>query len=401
MKRNKLVILPKLCDCSGDPRKQWHIFFSARDPRSGKMKRFRIYDGFTELRTKKDKYAHAETLITSYSAKLKAGWDPFAEDTVAIYDDQLQYANTAKWYGSKRQSNKTFAYYTSLFMPELKGLRPVTYRNYLSKYRHFNLFLEKNGMAGNDVSTITEEAIHQFFLFLINDMKLARITVSKYQHTIERIFAWMAERKHIRESPVKSVPTTTRENDTAPRPVNDADIEALVEEIKKDRQLWLTVQLEYYCFMRPGLEIRLARVKWFDLARGRIIIPKDLVKTNMDKVVIIPSQFRDVLVNDYKLHLFPHDYYIIGPNGLPGDRPIGSNNLRNRFNIIRDRLKLPKEYKLYSWKHTGNVRAEDAGIPMAARQRQNGHRSMHSTEEYLKNKIGFKSNELENQFPTL
>lgn len=401
MIRNKLVILPKLNDCAGDPRKQWHIYFSARNPKTGKMKRFRIYDGFTDCRTKKEKYAHAEKLIGLYSERLKTGWDPFADDSTAIYEDHLQYANTAKWYGNRRKSNKTFSFYVSQFLPELTGLEPVTYRNYQSKYRHFNLFLEKHGLAGNDITTITEEDIRQFFLFLINDMKLARITISKYQHTIERLFKWLVEKKYIRNSPVVNVPTTTRENDTAPRPVNEGDIDILVEAVKKDPQLWLTIQLEYYCFLRPGLEIRMARVKWFDLARGRIIVPRDVVKTKQDKVVIIPQQFRDELVNEYRLHMYPHDYYVIGPNGLPGTRPIGSNNLRNRFNIIRDSLGLPKEYKLYSWKHTGNARAEDAGIPMYARQRQNGHSSMRSTEEYLKNKIGFRSEELEKQFPSL
>ena len=86
---------------------------------------------------------------------------------------------------------------------------------------------------------------------------------------------------------------------------------------------------------------------------------------------------------------------------MPGPVALGSNNLRNRFNIIRDSLNLPKEYKLYSWKHTGNARAADAGIPAYHRQMQNGHASMRSLEEYLKNKIGFTSDELKNKFPTL
>jgi integrase len=80
---------------------------------------------------------------------------------------------------------------------------------------------------------------------------------------------------------------------------------------------------------------------------------------------------------------------------------VGQNNLRNRFNVIRDRLQLPESYKLYSWKHTGNSRAEDAGIPMAARQRQNGHLSMRSTEQYLKRKIGFRSEEIQHNFPSI
>jgi integrase len=130
-------------------------------------------------------------------------------------------------------------------------------------------------------------------------------------------------------------------------------------------------------------------------------VPAEVVKTKEDKIVIIPDVFRELLLNEWKLSRYPADYFLIGQNGMPGTQPVGANNLRNRFNVIRDRLHLPLTYKLYSWKHTGNSAAEDAGIPMAARQRQNGHRSMRSTEEYLKKKIGFSSPEIQMNFPKL
>jgi len=219
---------------------------------------------------------------------------------------------------------------------------------------------------------------------------------------LERLFNWCVKQKHLKISPMQDLPDTTRENDQAPRPIHEDDINLLVQKIKEtDKQLWLTVQLEYYCFLRPGLEIRLARISWFDLSRGIINIPKQLVKTRQDKVVIIPKQFREHLKNEWKLHLLPKDYYLIGQNGIPGPKPVGNNNLRNRFNVIRDSLNLPREYKLYSWKHTGNARAADAGIPAYHRQKQNGHSSMRSLEAYLKNKIGFQSEELVNKFPSL
>jgi len=273
----------------------------------------------------------------------------------------------------------------------------------VSKFRSFNLFLENKGIGGNDITTITQPIVADFFRYLIEDprMRLARITVKKYEHMLSRLFDWLVKNKHIRRSPVFDLPDTRRKNDQAPRPIHEEDIDRLVNEIKKDKQLYLTIQLEYYCFLRPGLEIRLARVGWFDLAASRIYIPADVVKTEQKKVVIIPNQFRNYLVKEWRLSNYPTDFYLIGQNGMPGPVPVGSNNLRNRFNVIRDRLGLPLQYKLYSWKHTGNSRAEDAGIPMAARQRQNGHSSLRSTEEYLKNKIGFRSPEIENKFPSL
>jgi integrase len=277
-----------------------------------------------------------------------------------------------------------------------------TYKNYVSKFRVFDAWLAKNGLAGNDLRTIDQETMSSFILYLINDLKLAKITIAKYKHMIERFFNWAIKNKHIKTSPMINLPETTRENDQAPRPINENDINKLVEKIKEtDRQLWLTVQMEYYCLMRPGLEIRFAKVGWFDLARGVINVPKEFIKTRENKTVIIPNQFREHLLNEWKLHLYPTDYYVIGKNGIPGKEFLGSNNLRNRFNIIRDSLHLPKEYKLYSFKHTGNSRLIDTNVPVYHIQRQNGHSSMRSTEQYFKNKIGFSSPELQNSYPSL
>lgn len=404
MKREKICILPKLFDHNGDIRKKWYVIFSYRNPVDGKMKRFRIYDGFTEHRTKKAKLEFGEKLVSEYTQLLKTGWNPFkSEEEKVIYSDSLQYAAISRAYSNKRQSNKTFSYYSNLFLPEIAGSAKKTYQNYVSKFRAFNNWLESKGIAGNDITTITQPVVADFFKYLIDDpkMQLARITLKKYEHMLARVFDWMVKMKYIRQSPVFDLPDTRRKNDQAPRPIHEADIDKLVEEIKQDRQLYLTIQLEYYCFLRPGLEIRMARVGWFDLAASRIYVPREVVKTQEEKVVIIPEQLRNYLLKEWKLNNFPRDYFLIGQNGMPGPDPVGSNNLRNRFNVIRDRLGLPQSYKLYSWKHTGNCRAEDAGIPMAARQRQNGHSSMRSTEEYLKKKIGFRSVEIQNQFPSL
>ena len=71
MKRKKICILPQLNDCGGDVKKQWFVFYSYRNPADNNMKRFRVYDGFTDCYTKKAKYQHAEYLIKKYSDMLE------------------------------------------------------------------------------------------------------------------------------------------------------------------------------------------------------------------------------------------------------------------------------------------------------------------------------------------
>lgn len=401
--KNKIAILPKLYDANGNIRKKWFVYFSYRNPADNKMTRFRLFEGFGTVFTKKERYAIAEKMIADYTTRLHNGWNPFAEDPRgAVYDDNLRYATVARVFKQARASNNTFNYYSNLFLPEVKGMAEKTYLNYVSKFRIFDSWLTANGYAGNDISTLTPAIMQQFFLHLINDEKLARITVKKYQHMLERMFTWCIAQKYIKHSPMENLPETTRRNDHAPRPIHEADIDSLVTKIReKDPQLWLTIQLEYYCLLRPGLEIRFARVGWFDFTRSVIEVPAEVVKTRENKTVIIPKQLRETLMNDWKINLFPREYYIIGKNGVPGPEPVGSNNLRNRFNIIRDSLNLPDKYKLYSWKHTGNVRVAKSGISLYDLQQQNGHLSMRSTEAYMKNKIGFYSEDIEENYPTL
>lgn len=98
MKRKKIAILPEINNCSGDLSKKWFIYFSYRDPRNDKMKRFKVYEGLHKIKTFEDRTKAAEDLKYQLSIKLKNGWNPFLDDETAIYGDQLMYNNVARIY---------------------------------------------------------------------------------------------------------------------------------------------------------------------------------------------------------------------------------------------------------------------------------------------------------------
>lgn len=399
----KIAILPKLYDANGDIRKPWFVFYSFRNPANAKMERFKVFEGLKTLKTKKERYAKAEILINDLTFRLKQGWNPFGENSKEfLFENNLLPCNIAKMNKNEKVTVRTFRLCANLFLPEMNGMARKTYESYVSKYRTFDLWLQTKGMEKLHITEITPEIIRQFVFYLINDLNQAKLTVEKYKYMLNKLFEWCVKNKYIAQNPCVDLPTTKRINDQTARPINQNDVARITDAISEtDPQLWLAVQLEYYCFLRPGLEIRLARIGWFDLARGVINVPVEVVKTNRKKTVIIPDNFRDKLLNKYKIHLYPPDYYLIGVNGVPGLKPVSVNSLRERFNKIRDRLQLPKEYKLYSWKHTGNINCAEAGIPMFHIQQQNGHASLRSTEVYMKNKVGFTSEQIKNQFPSL
>lgn len=399
----KIAILPKLYDAYGNIQKNWFVFYSFRDPASNKMQRFKVFEGLNILKTKKERYAKAESMINDLTFKIKQGWNPFEENKEKfVFENKLLPHYVAKMHKNEHAIGRTFSVVSSLFLPEMKGMAPKTYAAYVSKYRAFEFWLQQNCLDKLTIAEITPQMVREFVLHLINDQKLARLTVEKYKSMLHSLFQWCIAKHYITTNPCVDLPTTRRTNDQTARPVHEDDIVKLAIAIREnDPQLWLAIQMEYYCYLRPGNEIRFARVGWFDLARGTISVPAEFVKTKRPKTVVIPNQFRDSLLNEFKLHLYPVDYYVMGVNGVPGYQPVAVNSLRIRFNRIRDILQLPKQYKLYSWKHTGNIRAAEADIPMFHIKEQNGHLSMQTTEIYMKNKVGFISEEIRTKFPTL
>jgi integrase len=132
-----------------------------------------------------------------------------------------------------------------------------------------------------------------------------------------------------------------------------------------------------------------------------INIPREISKTRKLKTPLIPDELLIIIREQFKLHLEPKDYYIIGKYGKPGTEHLGKNTMRLRFNKIRKQLDMPLDYMLYSWKHTGNVRLEEANIPTFDRMMQNGHTSIRTTEIYTRNKVGFRSEAIRKTFPKL
>ncbi|MFZ4463768.1 MAG: tyrosine-type recombinase/integrase [Bacteroidales bacterium] len=396
----KICELAKIYDAGGDLSKKWFVFFSYRSPKSGKMIRFREFKGLQTQKSFEKRIQASEKLRDEINIKLKAGWNPFT-DNGAIYEDDLTYTFAARRWGKARSGNRTFNFMASEYLKDIGGLADTTVSTYRSKLRIFDQWLDKNSMSGNDISSINNEIITAFFHFLIDDQKLSSNSTNKYKILLTGVFDLAIHRKLIMYNPVHHIPVNTRVNDQTPRPIHENDIEILKQALKSDPQLWLAVQFEYYCFLRPGNEVRLMKIEWIDFHAGHILVPKTFAKTKNDKLITIPNQFLKILIEEYKLNTYPSYFYVFSENGMPGTRHLGKNNLRFRFVKIRKELGMPDKYKLYSWKHTGNIRAKNARIPIQERQFQNGHTSEKTTEIYTKNLVVSVNQSIKRKFPTL
>jgi len=401
MKRKRICVLPILKDCKGDLSREWYVEYQYRNPKTGQMKRFRVYQGLNG--SEKDRRSKAEKIIKKLTQKLQNGWNPFDDTEPVIYEDQIEYFQAARVYGRARKSNNILRKHLSDFLVEMNAqVKPKTYESYQSKIRLFCQWIEKEGFDKNDITGIDNDHIRKFFFFLINERKLDRPTIDKYQQNVNQLFNYLISKRIIKETPVYDIPKPAKRKDMAAKEFVDIDLDRLKEKIQiSDPQLWLACLFQYYCAIRPGTELRLLKIGQINFRRGTIKMNAFDAKNQSNDVITIPEPFRKLLISKYQLQDYNPDFYVFSKAGIPGTECLGKNNLRNRFNRIRDGLGLSKEYKFYSWKHAGACALDDNNVPLTHIQNHLRHKSPEYTNNYLVRRRGFKSDEIRNNFPEL
>lgn len=399
--RHKICILPQINDYAGDLSKQWFVYYSYRNPRTGKMVRFRTSEGFSKLSTAAARYKVAEKLKEKLTYKLKNGWNPFADDSQVIYSDMLKYDLIAKEDGRLRKSNKTINYYMSEFLQEKKpNIRISTYHTYNSKFRIMEQFLKKRKLNDNDISEFNDDTARKFISYLFEKRNLSNKMANQYILLFNMFFNHLKKRKILLINPFENI--TYYKTSSTPAKYFQLPTLQIVKEafLEHDPQMWTIAQFEFYCMIRP-IELRKLQIKNIDMFEATITIPANIAKNGKQRTVIIPEPFYLYLKEKINIMQYPDHYFIISKKYEPDTEPVGKNYMWNHFNAIRKKINLPRDYKLYSFKHTGNVMAARSGIGLKELQMQNGHHSLDQLNVYLQQMIGSESEALRNRGPKI
>ncbi len=398
MKRQKIIILPQLHDYQGDVAKQWFVYFSFRNPATGKMIRFREYKGFAGLNIK-ERYAHADSVIKDLSQKLKNGWNPFEADNKVVYSDTLEYRQTAASYGRMRETVKDIRYYSSTFLDwKMPRVRPATFTTYKSKMRYLCEFCEQKKIAGAHPAVFTADHARMFNQYLPG-RGIGSRSINEYNTLMRQFWNYLVDQEVVKENPFEKI-KRLKFSGNKPRIYNNVMMSVLKAIMERmDPQLLIAVRLIFNCLIRPG-ELRKLKIKDIDFVRSQITIPGPVAKTGKQRTVDVPDYvLSDMVAKGYGKASAKH--YIITTSGKPGLRGVGRNYLYNHFRRVRNEAGIGQEYWLYAFKHTGMVEMKLAGVDWLDIRNQAGHQSLDQTIEYTQELMGVGSAKIRHGAPRM
>ncbi len=255
------------------------------------------------------------------------------------------------------------------------------YKTYGAQLKRFSDFLPSD----LPISNIPSGLVGAFFLELASTYHLDRPTCQKYFIALRRLWQFAVKHGYTDNLPFDTVEFPKKGEDMSSEVISPDHAKVLLTEIeKKDPQLYLACLTQYYCFLRPGKELRLLRVGDIDFSSGLIRVPQERAKNGHARTVTMPNH----LLEQYQkqgIDKADSNLYVFGASHEPDIRPCSINMLRYRFNKYRDAHGMSKKYHLYSMKHSGCSMLHDSRIvSMRELMDQLGHTKLSSTEHYLR-----------------
>ncbi len=288
-----------------------------------------------------------------------------------------------------------------------------SFQGYLGKTQVFSEWLASQSLSNLPLRKISEINMESFFNYLTEERKgaskdsngnyiigLDQPTCQKYKYVLHKLWEYAEKRGEVDTMPFGLITMPRKGKDMSSDAIAPEHLNLLASEIaKKDSQLYLAFMTEFYCFLRPGRELRLLKVGDVDLEHGTIQVITDHAKTKHKRIVTMPTQLIEIY-KEQKIVENPKEFYVFGNKHKPGLEPCSVNMLRWRFNKVRDELNLPKGYKFYSGKHTGMTLLHNSNtVSMHDLMSQAGHSKLSSTQHYIKKHGGVVNTKIRDSFP--
>ncbi|MEG1556504.1 MAG: site-specific integrase, partial [Bacteroidales bacterium] len=360
MGQKKIYSTPKLFDAESDPTKDWYVYYSYRNPFTGRMKRFRVKKGLDKHTLISDRIRNAKRIIKELTDDLDSGFNPFNNyvQPVNCYASSLVHS----------EENWENCLNDFVLLKKSEGLEEDSLKAYNSKIKKFCSYLIEKDIYKNHVSLFTYEKATQFMFWLQENGCKAKKTLREYRYFLSRSSDYLRKRRLITENVFDLLPSY-KGVPTKPTLFSDGQLKKIKAYcLENDRQLWTICQFVLYCFFRPNKEVRLMRVGQIDWINGLLWSNETTSKNDKKQAVVIPQHFLEWLTKEGYQLANPDDY-MFTITGKPGEVPIGKNYIQKHFKKIRKTYAI--NTYLYALKHTGNRKLKDMNIDLLDIMKQN------------------------------
>jgi integrase len=345
--------------------KSWYIYYSFRNPTTGKLVRqTSIKAGANLYKDKKSRYYILTQLKESLVYVLSQGFNPYENNTsLAEFIEQLlskekidnkkDISTSEILLAEEKLEIKPPLYsieqsFELALKTKAKVLTPTSYQNFSGRINRFNkwLVLEKFDLK-NDISTISKKLVIQYLNTVLQatsprNRNNTRTDISSLFQTLED--NEMIQDNFIKKINVlKSVPERNKTYTTT----EQKNIFKYLEE--RDTVLFLFVQFVSFNYLRP-VEVCRLKIGDIDLIDKKLYVR---AKNKPVKIKIIP----DILIKQLPdLSKLNKNDFLFTPAKIGGQWETKENNKRDyftkQFKKVKDHFGLGKDYGLYSFRHT-------------------------------------------------
>nr|WP_321227774.1 site-specific integrase [uncultured Psychroserpens sp.] len=426
---------PKIYIAKNDLSKRWYVYFSYRDPSTGKLKRQKnIYGSVNTFSTKEDRMA----LLSRYRRRLlkllQQGYNPFVDNTelyksqfivkdaintseekiIKAFSPQIQYSNSINQREEvvvkkdipeeiaieepKMTLREAFDF--SLRIKE-KQISSNSHKDYMYTTNAVVKWAKENHPKLKTIEQFDKKAALKFLNALL--LRTSSRNRNNYRLNLSSLLQTLEDNEIIESNPIRNIPVL-RSIPKRNKSYTTEEHEKIFGYLEKeDPLLLLYIKFISYNLLRP---IEVCRLKIRDInVADRTLQFK--AKNSPLKIKLIPKKILDELPDLSKLD---PDYHLFTPIKIGGNWDTDDVNKSNYFSkrfktVVKEHFNLDINQTLYSFRHTFITILYQSLVkgstPHAAKSELmgiTGHNTMTALEKYLRNIDAVLPNDYSNHF---
>ena len=352
--------------------KEVKVSFYAFDPESGMLKRklVRLNRELKHIKGKRAKREYAEGVASRIRDELKAGWNPWMQQT-----DDLVYV---RW----EDACERYKAYLAKQLNE-HNMRPESVASYMSYQRVLMRWVTAERKNVKYAYQFDKRLVDAFLDYVFIDKDNSIQTRNNYLSWVKSFSSWMLGKSYIEQDPTASIPRMKMKGHGKNRDViPDGVLKGIHDYLEThNRHYLLACYLLHYLFVRPH-EIARLKIEDFSLHNKTLLIHGDVAKNWQDAVVTLPVHVIELML-DLDVFQSPGSYYLFSDDFKPGREFRSEKCFRDYWTrVLRKDLKFSDRYKFYSLKDTGITNMLRANTDVLSVRDQARHSSILITDMY-------------------